>query len=173
MVVDMLKIVFVLVFATLQTVAYGGEETSQIVGKSLCELGINKAAGYGISLDRKKHLNLEVKKTGTSRLLMIVEYSDVGNKCGIVRDIVYASSLEHSFEFNCLDAKHRSDIVIGEFQTNDLYRPWKQQKTKQGWRVDLDTLKMTSISTPVVCYNTSYSGADDGDDLSMWAQKRK
>lgn len=167
----MAKFILILVIVLFRLAdAYGEDAADHVVGKSLCAIGIDKGAGYGIGLDRSNGRYLAVREINRVRFLMIVEYHDEKDKCGIVKDAVFTSNLQTQFEFNCQSSKHPFGVFVGEIISR---KKWDKAQAARAWLVDLEAVKLRPASGRVICYNTSYSGPDAGDDLAAWAKKRE
>ena len=166
---DMLKYTFIMIVAYLLPVDGFSGETKSILGKSLCEIGLDKTAGYSIGLDRSTGRYMVVRKKGNSQLLMIVKYSNEADQCGTIRDVISSSSLHDQFEFECQSNEFPSAIIIGELKSQ---KNWDRLIAQRAWKIDLDADKLIPIFSKVICNNTSYSGTDIGEDLLTWSKKR-
>jgi hypothetical protein len=63
----------------------------QYAGKSSCSPGLERGVGsYGIRLDKRQITRLEARTSNGNEILMIVQYTNERDECGVVRDIVQA-----------------------------------------------------------------------------------
>lgn len=145
-------------------------DSVELKGAGPCKLTFDENSAYGIDLDKAGNRQVLVRKQRQIALMMIVQYSDEMDKCGVVIDYVFASSKSHQFEFNCVDANNPSAVMLGEVKSG--IGAWKQKRALRAWQVDIKTTKLVPTRDRVTCTNKSYSGIDSGDDLLSWARKR-
>jgi hypothetical protein len=127
---------------------------SKYVGQTGCGPDFQRGPGtYGIRLDRSQRAYLMAHRIKGRNVLTIIQYENDSDKCGIVRDVVQSSKPSDAFEFNCVDRRNLSAVVIGT-------RPEKAGSVTgaavEAWRIDLEKLKFVADHNRVKCVRKDY-----------------
>jgi hypothetical protein len=101
-------------------------------------------------------------------ILFIVQFANDGDQCGVVRDVVQPKDTLSSFIWDCVDYRSPDDVVVGTWPSR---HPSVSGPAVEAWRIDLGGLKFVPIHGRIGCYNPSYAGSDDGDDLVALRKK--
>lgn len=117
---------------------------------------------FSLALDRKKDVFAEVRRIESKPTLLVLQYSDAKDSCGIVKDVVIAPDAKDVFEFECVDQLDANRVAVGIHPDGPFAQSWKASRA---WIVDFQKLKLTPTRDPVTCINYSYAGADDGSDV--------
>jgi len=146
-------------------------QTAQtFVGSSGCRAELRgNGAEYGLALDRKQSAHAEVRDIRGKPTLLVIQYADDHDHCGIVKDIVVARNLKDIFDFECIDKADRKRPVIGIHPDGPFALRWKESKA---WVIDFERLKLIPSNDSVTCLNYNYAGPDDGSDIKSRAAAR-
>src|SRR5205814_1803584 len=152
------------------TLMHGEDLRGKYIGRSSCAAELKAATDrYGIRLDRTQKAYLEADRLANANILLLVQRTNDGDKCGTVRDVVESRRIDDDFIWECVDHAALSDVVVGTWAA-------KHRSTSgpadEAWRIDSAKLKFIPIHRTVNCTNPSYAGNDEGDSLSDWARKR-
>ena len=136
---------------------------SAFIGSAACRVELRgTGGGYGGPLDRKQRTELEIRDLNGRPLLLLIQYANDRDRCGLVRDIVVAPDPKDVFELDCIDHTNPGRVVVGVHQGNPGALRWKASKA---WYVDFRELKLMPTDDWVTCLNVDNSGADDGSDI--------
>jgi hypothetical protein len=160
-----------LIAVSLVTESTLAEDLRQrLVGRDDCIPEFRSPRGRsGIRLDKKQGAYLTNYKLKDANLLLIVQYQNGNERCGVIRDVVQSSDLTASFVWDCVDAKDPSAVVVGTWPAE---HPAVKGPSKKTWRIDLKDFKFIPLQQVVSCRAGNYAGSDEGDGLSDWAMKR-
>lgn len=142
----------------------------EYAGKSSCSPGLERGIGsYGIRLDKSQKARLEARTNDGRDVLMIIQYSEEGDECGVVRDIVQSRDHKAVFVFECVNPKSPSALVVGTWPVGS-----KQTSgpALESWQIELNGLEFVPLTGRVNCISRSFAGNDDGSDLVIWAKQR-
>ncbi len=148
------------------------------VGLTLCSAELQSyRSRFGVRLDRKQRAYVEYREMPTARLVMIVVFQSVTDKCGTVRDVREFQYSHDGFDEECIEALHPENVVVGFFdQKFDENHPERgalfRGPAVKSWRIDLKNLKFSPTSGKVTCIVENRAGEDDGSDLAIWAHQR-
>ena len=143
---------------------------SKYVGKSGCDPAFKRGPGtYRIRLDQTQRSYLVAHTVGSRNVLLIVRHKDELDRCGLVQDAVVSADTMNAFEFNCVDRREPTAVVVGTRRKDDMH---VAGTAHQAWLVDLSTLTFTPDPERVSCKRISYAGADNGEDLATLAKRR-
>lgn len=148
------------------------------VGLTLCSPELQSPrSGMSIGLDRSRHAYVVYRELPKTRLVMIVIFQDLDDKCGTVRDVREFRYSHDGFDEQCIEALHPENVVVGFFdQKFDEEHPERgalmRGPATQSWRIDLKNLKFSPTSGKVTCVVENLAGEDDGSDLAIWAHQR-
>lgn len=106
---------------------------------------------------------------GKTKILLIVQFEDETDTCGVIRDVVQIRRISKDFEFSCVDLQAPADVVVGTSRRNGSIKP---VTAIEAWRIDLKEQKFIETRHKVTCTMESYAGEDDGSDLVDEAKKR-
>jgi len=139
------------------------------VGKSSCAPNIqSKRPDFSMALDRTQMTYVIHRYLPKATVLLIVQLQ-VGDNCGVIRDVIELRDLSKEFEFSCVDYQSPGDVVIGTGKRNGSTNPLT---ANEAWRIDLKEHTFNKIGRKVVCTIENYAGEDDGSDLAAEAKKR-
>jgi len=148
------------------------------IGLTLCSKELQSYhSRFGVGLDRIQHAYMEYREMPTIRLVMIVVFQSVNDKCGTVRDVRVFHYSHDEFDEECVEALHPENVVVGFFDSKfDEDHPERGALMRgpavQSWRIDLKNLKFSPTSGKVTCVVENDAGEDDGSDLAIWAHQR-
>jgi hypothetical protein len=163
-------ILTLLALFVLLPVARGQDARQTYVGGSGCKDAFRR--GLDISearLDKSQRAYLKVYTLDGRKTLLIVQYEDGHDQCGIVRDLVQMKDKHTALVWNCTNPKAPKDVVVGTWPTR---HPSASGRALEAWRIDLRQLRFSTVSEPVVCVSGPGAGADTGGDLSDMAKAR-
>ena len=120
-------------------------------------------------LDRNQNAYLAAHTVDKTNILLIVQYGNAGDKCGVIRDLISSDDSDRYFEFECTDPREPSAVVVGTWpkRNNAVRGP-----AGDAWRIDLRSLKFVPLQRKATCVRRSLDGTDDGEDLAIWALRR-
>ena len=141
------------------------------VGKSGCRPDLGWAPGsQGIRLDKEKKAFLKAYTVDHQNILLIVQYADIQDQCGVVRDAVQPKDAASSFIWFCTDSKAPKNVVIGTWPSE---YPNPSGRAVEAWQIDLGGLTFVPVRDRVECFaGGGPVGPDDGSDLLDWARKQ-
>jgi hypothetical protein len=67
---------------------------------------------FGIRLDKSQITRLEVRISNGNEILMIVQYTNERDECGVVRDIVQARNNKVRLVLECVNPKNPSSVAV-------------------------------------------------------------
>ena len=156
-----------LALLTMGTCVRSQDLKQKYVGKSGCTEGI-RGRQYGARLDKTQNTYLEARVLPTVKVLLIIQFQDASDRCGLIRDIVENHRIAADFEFACVDNHRPSEIVIGTRDSDDekITGP-----AIQAWLIDLKNQSFVLTRDRVTCSRENDAGSDDGSDLVDAAKK--
>jgi hypothetical protein len=167
----------ILAFAVLTAVgipscAYTQDVKQQYEGASGCSSDFRRGPGtYGIRLDKTRRAYLKAYTVHERNLLLIVQYSDDKDQCGVVRDVIQPKDASAIFVWDCTDVRTPHQVVVGTWPAHypSFYGP-----AIAAWRVNLRELQFVPLpgSVAVQCTGGPGAGADAGEDLVDLAKRR-
>ena len=168
---SVLPVILFLTAIGIPSCAYAQDLRGQYVGTSGCKPELRRGPGtYGIRLDSRLKAYLKAYSVDDHNILLIVQYSDDKDQCGIVRDVVWPTDTSAIFVWDCTDPRAPHDVVVGTWP--DRY-PSPYGPAIVAWRVNLRELKFVSIPGTVAVLCTSEPGPEDeSPDLVDFAKKR-
>src|SRR2546427_11722855 len=99
---------------TLLPCARGQDAKQTYVGGSGCNAEFRRGLDIsGARLDKSQRAYLKVYTVDGRKTLLIVQYANDQDQCGIVRDLVQAKDSTTALVWNCTDPKAPKDVVIG------------------------------------------------------------
>jgi hypothetical protein len=141
----------------------------KFVGRSECQPEL-KIDPRGIRLDGSQKAYLRAYRVNGDDTLLIVQYKNDQDQCGVVRDVIQPKDSTNIFVWDCLNPRNPSAVVVGAWPPNEGHiSGW----STRAWRVDLVKLQFIPISARVQSLPISRAGADDGSDLAGDAVKRR
>lgn len=166
-----LKIGLILIsfLATSLTVKAQGVK-DRFVGKSPCAPEtLSKRPDFSMRLDKTQRTDLVNRNLSHSKVLLIVQYKDGVDTCGVILDAVEIRNMSEDFQFSCFDPLTPEGVVVGTRNTNDSRITGI---AIEAWRIDSKQLTFKKDSHKVKCSYESAAGVDDGSDLVDAAKKR-
>ena len=143
---------------------------SSVCGEEQLQRWLERGVGsYGIRLDKSQITRLEARTSNGNEILMIVQYTNERDECGVVRDIVQARNDKVGLVFECVDPKNRSSVAVGTWP--DGFRP-TSGPALEAWQIEVNALKFVPLTGRVTSTSRNYAGNDDGSDLVKWAKRR-
>jgi hypothetical protein len=144
----------------------------QFVGTSGCNPEFRRGPGtYGTRLDSRQRAYLKAYSVDDHNILLIVQYSDDKDQCGIVRDVVRPTDASAIFVWDCTDSRAPHDVAVGTWPAR---YPSPYGPAIVAWRINLRELKFISIPGTVAVLCTSAPGPEDeSPDLLDFAKKRQ
>jgi hypothetical protein len=154
------------------SIASAQDFKQQFAGKSPCapELKSEKS-DLSFRLDKIRNTELRYRDMGNAKVLLIVQFTQEGPPCGVIRDVVQIRHLATNkhFEFRCFDAQAPTDVAVGTIIRE--YGNTKLMTAIDAWLIDLKEQKLVETHHKVVCSADGFDGEDDGSDLVDQAKK--
>jgi hypothetical protein len=140
------------------------------VGRSGCRPELRWATfSQGIRLDKTQKAYLKAYTVDHQNILLIVQYADIQDQCGVIRDAVQPRDAASGFIWFCADPKTPKNVVIGTWPSE---HPKPSGLAVEAWRIDLGGLTFVPVLDRVECSaGGGPTGSDDGKDLLDWARK--
>ena len=155
--------VVVLLWLSAQNTAKPTQKPSSFIGSDGCKVELLATdVGFSIDLDRKEGTRLETHELNGKPTLLLIQYANDDDRCGVVRDIAVAPDSKDVFQLDCIDQTNPGRVVVGVHQGNPGALRWKASKA---WYVDFRELKLIPTNDSATCLNCNYAGSDDGSDL--------
>ena len=151
------------------TTAHSESLRQMYVGRSGCSVEL-KTHPRGIRLDQSQRTRLRAYTVKGNDTLLIVQYKNDGDQCGVVRDIIQPRVSTNTFIWDCVDPTNPSAVVVGAWPVNDGRI---LGSSAEAWRIDLRKLQFIPLYTVLRFLPVNRAGADDGSDLARDAKKRK
>jgi hypothetical protein len=160
--------IFIAVLLAIVSTARADDLLKIFVGRNSCESDLRGTYQRGIRLDKTQNAYLSARTFGDKIVLMIIQRTKEGDPCGIVRDIISSRQVNVSFEFLCVECSDPSMVVIGTWPNNNNSF---SINALQAWRINLSDLTFSPIDKQVICFQRTYNGTDEGEDIVHWARK--
>jgi hypothetical protein len=166
-----LKVGLLLVVALATSLTAKAQSVKErFVGKSPCAAEtLAKRPDFSMRLDRTQRTDLANRNFAKSKVLLIIQYKNETDHCGVILDAVEIQNMSKDFQFSCYDPSEPGAVVVGTRNTND------SQVTAMAidaWRIDLKKQIFNKDNHKVRCSYESGAGEDDGGDLVGAARKR-
>jgi hypothetical protein len=167
---ELKSVAFLIVLLAMAASTKAQTAKEKYLGKSPCAADLqSERPDFSLRLDKRTRTDLVNRNLAQSTLLLIVQYKDQSDSCGVIRDAVEIRHLSKVFHFDCVDPQAPHDVVVGTREADD------QKLTGvaiDAWRIDLDKLVFNRLDHKVICTYKSYAGSDDGGDLVDQAKSR-
>ena len=165
---SILPFVLVCAVVSIGSSAYCQDLKQKYVGGSGCRAEFQRGPGtYGIRLDYTQKAYLKAYVVEDRHLLLIIQYSDDKDQCGVIRDVVQTDS-NRDFVWDCMDPKAPHDVIVGTWRSHYI---GTTGPALEAWRINPRKLEFLSIPARARC--TSGPGPDDpSHDLVDYAKKR-
>lgn len=151
------------------SVAQAQDFKQRFVGKSPCAPDIqSEHSDFSLRLDKTQDLTLQYRDLSAVKIVMIIQPSGSGDRCGVIRDVVQITHVAKDFEFRCFDPHAPTDVTIG---TSIRKGSTKPVTAIDAWRIDLKEQKFIETGGKVTCTAEGWDGEDDGSDLVDEAKK--
>lgn len=142
----------------------------RFIGKSPCAPDIqSEQSDFSLRLDKVRNTELRYRDMGSAKVVLIVQYKEPGDTCGIIRDVVQITRAAKHFEFRCFDRQAPPDVILGTAIRE--YGSMKLVTAVDAWRIDLKEQKFVETHHKVVCSADGFDGEDNGSDLVDEAKK--
>jgi hypothetical protein len=161
-----------LLATAIVTKAQAQDFKQRYVGKGPCAPDLqSEYSDLSMRLDKTQGLELYQRRWDRLQVLLIVQYRDQNDGCGVIRDAVRITHLARHkhFEFRCFDAQAPTDVVVGTVIRG--YGNTKLVTAIEAWRIDLKQQTFVEVHHKVVCSADGFDGEDDGSDMADDAKK--
>jgi len=138
----------------------------RFIGKGPCAPELqSEDSDFGLRLDKTQNLELIERRWDRSQVLLVIQYRDQSDGCGVIRDVIQITHFAGNkhFEFRCFDAEAPTDVVVGTIAGE--YGNSRLMTAIDAWRIDLKEQKFAEVHHKVVCSADGWAGDDDGVDL--------
>ena len=159
-----------IVFLTASLTAKAQNVKDRFVGKSPCAAEtLSERPDFSIRIDKAQRTDLVNRNLPNSKVLLIVQYKNEADHCGVILDAIEIQNMSKDFQFSCFDPLEPGAVVVGTRNTNDSR---VTAVAIEAWRIDLKKETFNKDRHKVKCSYESGAGEDDGSDLVDAAKKR-